>query len=202
MFWLHCQEIRGENEKTVRFTKFPLTFQRRSWSSCTVSASVVVRIRSDLRAHCYLLLMETLPYQKKLKRSQGKIVVIHHHLIHHHSWSEQLLGNVADVGILELLRTIASLHQYLCSKMIQRDSEQNEFVTSEWGVPEMGLFFGVSEGLTPLLLEPQQPIIQSQWLSCHGLLWLLSAIVFFCFAKLAPVFDSNHCNLSWRKCQT
>ena len=146
--------------------------------------------------------METLPCQKKLKRSQGKIVVIHHHLIHHHSWSEQLLGNVADVGILELLRTIASLHQYLCSKMIQRDSEQNEFVTSEWGVPEMGLFFGVSEGLTPLLLEPQQPIIQSQWLSCHGLLWLLSAIVFFCFAKLAPVFDSNHCNLSWRKCQT
>lgn len=35
---------------------------------------------------------------------------------------------------------------------------------SEWGIPEMGLFFGVSEGLTPLLLEAQQPIL-SQCLS-------------------------------------
>ena len=62
-----------------------------------------------------------------------------------------------------------------------------EFVTSEWGVPEMGLFFGVSEGLTPLLREAQQPILSQQWLSCLGLLWL-AEIVFCCsFVRLAAL---------------
>ena len=150
-----------------------LTFQWRSWSSCAVSFVVVlVSLSPNLCAHCYLLLVETLPCQKSFKVKSRRIMIIHKKLlIHHHSWSEQLLGNFAD---LELLRSINISATY---KKIWRDSEQKEFTTSEWGVSEMGLFFGVSEGLTPLLLEAQQPIL-SQCLSWHCLLWLFCLRLF------------------------
>ena len=66
-----------------------------------------------------------------------------------------LFASHGNPAVQEKLKILHSLSDFWDPK------RQKEFFTSEWGVPEMGLFFGVSEGLTPLLFEPQQPIIQS-----------------------------------------